>query len=52
MPFLHLMVQLPQAGVEQANTPVNYDTVARLIKQDKSRRYRVLDLSSGNPYCK
>jgi hypothetical protein len=50
MPFLHLMVQLPQAGVEQANTPVNYDNVARLIKQDKSHRYRVMDLSSGNPF--
>ena len=50
MPFLHLMVQLPPAGVEQANTPVNYDNVARLIKQDKSHRYRVMDLSSGNPF--
>ena len=50
MPFLHLMVQLPQVGVEQANAPVNYDNVANLIKQDKTHRYRVMDLSSGNPF--
>jgi hypothetical protein len=50
MPFFNLMVQLPQAGVEQANAPLNYDNVARLIKQDKSHRYRVMDLSAGNPF--
>lgn len=50
MPFLHLMIQLPQTGVEQANAPVNYDNVASLIKQDKTHRYRVMDLSSGNPF--
>ena len=50
MPFLHLMVQLPQTGLEQANAPVNYDNVARLIKQDQSHRYRVMDLASGNPF--
>jgi hypothetical protein len=51
MPFLNLMVQLPQTSVQQQmDAPVNYDNVARLIKQDKSHRYRVMDLSSGNPF--
>lgn len=50
MPFLHLMIQLPQTGIEQDNAPVNYDNVANLIKQDKTHRYRVMDLSAGNPF--
>jgi hypothetical protein len=51
MPMFHLMVQLPQATVQQQiDAPVNYDKVAAIIKQDKSHRYRVMDLSSGNPF--
>jgi hypothetical protein len=49
--LLTLMVQLPQSLPSQSTAGVNaYENVARQIKQDKSHRYRVMDLSAGNPF--
>jgi len=49
--LLNLMIQLPQnLSNQNVASSDSYENVARLIKQDKTHRYRVMDLSAGNPF--
>jgi len=48
--FLPLMVQLPPLSAGESTPERNYEEVAQMLKQDKSHRYRVQDLSAGNPF--